>query len=394
MSEFLKRTWAQVDLDAAAHNFAQVLRAADGVPVIAVVKADAYGHGAVRLSRLYAELGAAALAVSNIEEGIELRRHDIRLPILILGYTPPEEAARLVAYNIEQAVYSYEFAVALSKAAVAANVQVKIHLKLDTGMGRIGFDCRSSDRLQESAALAAKAAKLPGLIPTGAFTHFSTADRDSDPNGEFTAAQYDRFATATALIKAQGVDLPLCHCCNSAGTMLHADKHMDAMRAGIILYGLTPNAGLEFIDDFRPVMEFKSTVSMVKTIQKGDYVSYGRTYQAEGDRVLATVSVGYADGYPRVASGKGRVLVRGQFAPIIGRVCMDQMMIDVTDIPGVQSGDTVTLFGRDGENVLPAEELARLAGTINYETVCDVGPRVPRVYIQDGEIESVLNRLV
>lgn len=394
MTDYLKRTWAQIDLDAATHNFKQILRTADGTPVIAVVKADAYGHGAVRMSKLYAQLGAAALAVSNIEEGIELRRHELRLPILILGYTPPEEAARLAAYDIEQAVFSCEFAKALSDAAVGAGVHVKIHLKLDTGMGRIGFDCRQSDRLQEAAQLAAQAARLPGLISRGAFTHFSTADRDSDPNGEFTAAQYERFATATALIRAKGVALPVCHCCNSAGLMLHADKHMDAMRAGIILYGLTPNAGLAFIDDFKPVMELKSTVSMVKTLKAGDYVSYGRTFQAPHDCVVATVAVGYADGYPRVASGKGRVLIHGQFAPILGRVCMDQMMIDVTDIENVQMGDTVTLFGRDGDRQLPAEELAKLAGTINYETVCDVGPRVPRVYIQGGKIEHVLNRLV
>lgn len=394
MNEFVRRTWVEINLDAAEHNYAQILRAANGIPLIAVVKADAYGHGAVRLASLYEKMGASRLAVSNIEEGIELRKNGIALPIMILGYTPAKEAENLARYDIEQAVFSAEFAQLLSNAAAKARVKVKIQLKLDTGMGRLGFDCRSMESVRESALLAAQAAKLPGFKPIGAFTHFSTADRDSDPDGEFTAEQYARFSAAVDAIKAQGVELPLCHCCNSAGAMLHRDKHMDALRAGIILYGLTPNSGLEFIDDFKPMMSFRSSVSMVKSIKKGEFVSYGRTFSAPCDMTVATVSAGYADGYPRAASNKARVLINGQFASIIGRICMDQFIVDVSDIPNVKMGDTVTLFGRDGDKTLPVEELAQIAGTINYETVCDVGMRVPRVYIKNGEVESVLDRLI
>lgn len=394
LEEFLKRTWAEIDIDAAAHNFNIILKNAGDASVIAVIKADAYGHGAVRMAKLYEEMGAAGFAVSNLEEGIELRRAGIALPIIILGYTPPAAAAKLSRYDIEQAVFSDEFAEKLSEACVCDNVSVKIHLKLDTGMGRIGFDCRSDESVEFGAKSAARAAKLPGLIPTGVFTHFSSADRDSDPDGSFTNGQYRRFDLAVKYTRDEGVEIKTAHCCNSAGLMLHSDKHMDAMRAGIILYGLTPNKGLEFINEFKPVMSFKSTVSMVKNIKKGEFVSYGRTFTADSDMRVATVAVGYADGYPRAASNKGRVLIKGEFARIIGRVCMDQLVVDVSHIDGVREGDTVTLFGRDGENVIPAEEIADIVGTINYETVCDIGYRVPRVYIKDGAVESVLDRLV
>lgn len=394
MTHFVKRTWAEIDLDAAAHNFDIIKEAAAGGPVIAVIKADAYGHGAKRMAELYVEMGAAGFAVSNIEEAIELRRDGIRLPILILGYTPVEEAADLVKYDILQAVFSREYAQKLSASAVAWHFSIKMHLKLDTGMGRIGFNCRSAAAVDAGVQEAVYAARLPGLRCEGAFTHFATADRDNDPDGVFTAAQYDRFSAAVAKIEAAGVPLPVCHCCNSAATMLHADKHLNGMRAGIILYGLTPNPGLEFIDRFQPVMSLKSTVSMVKRIHAGETVSYGRTFAAAEDMDVATVSIGYADGYPRTASNKGRVLIHGRYAPVVGRVCMDQLIVDVSGIPDVREGDVVTMFGTDGGFNISAEEVAGYADTINYETVCDVGLRVPRVYLKGGSVESVLNRLI
>lgn len=394
MPHFVKRAWAEIDLDAAAHNFEIIKQTAAGKTVVAVIKADAYGHGAVRLAQLYESLGAGRFAVSNIDEASELRNNGIGLPIIILGYTPVSEVAELAKLDIIQAVFSKEYAEKLSGECRRLGISIKVDIKLDTGMGRIGFNCRSMDAVKISAVEAAACAKLPGFIVDGAFIHFAAADRDSDPDASFTRAQYKRFITATELIKSHGVELPFCHCCNSAGTMLHEQMHLDGMRVGIILYGLTPNPGLEFIDKFRPVMSFRSSVSMIKKIFPGETISYGRTFTAEREMTVATVSVGYADGYPRSASNKGRVIVRGGFAPIVGRVCMDQLIVDVTDIAGVCEGDTVTLFGTDGAISIPTEEVAAYSGTINYETVCGVGSRVPRVYIKDGKIESVLNRLV
>lgn len=394
MTHFIKRTWAEIDLDAAAHNFSVIRRAAGERAVVAVVKADAYGHGAARMARLYDALGVERFAVSNIEEAAELRRAGLRQPILILGYTPAEEAAALHKYDAIQALLDMAYAKKLSAAALRAGVEVKISLKLDSGMGRIGFDCRSETALPETVRLAAEAARLPGLLCDGAFTHFAAADRDSDPDGVFTAGQRARFFEAVEGIRAAGVRLPFVHCCNSAGTMLQTEKPGDGVRAGIILYGLTPSPGLEFIKDFRPVLSLYSTVSMVKTIRAGESVSYGRTFTAEREMTVATVSAGYADGYPRALSNKGRVLIRGRFASVIGRVCMDQFVVDVSAIPGVEEGDRVTLIGREGENAVPVEEIAALTGTINYEVVCDIGYRVPRIYMQNGEVESVLDHLV
>ncbi len=394
MTHLVKRTWAEIDLDAAAHNFQVILKAAAGKPVLAVIKADAYGHGAVQLGRLYRDMGAAGFAVSNLEEGIELRQAGLDLPILILGYTPPEEVADLAKYDLTTALFGAEYAVRLSAEAQQAGVTVSVHIKLDTGMGRIGFDCRSEAAIPASARLAADCATLPGLHATGAFTHFATADRDSDPNAEFTNAQYRRFMAGVEAIRARGVALDFVHCCNSAGTMLHADKHLDGMRAGIILYGLPPNPGLEFMDQFYPVMALKSVVSFVKTLAPGECVSYGRTYTAQESVRVATVPIGYADGYPRIVSNKGQALLHGQRVPIIGRVCMDQLMLDISKLENVQEGDTVTLFGKDGEAQLPVEELSALAGTINYETVCDVARRVPRIYLKHGKPVEICNRIV
>lgn len=394
LTEFMKRTWAEIDLDAARHNFTVIKEQAGESRVMAVVKADACGHGARVLSRLYQELGADAFAVSNLEEGVQLRRWGIVRPILILGYTPPAEAGRLAAEDIAQAVFSSAYAARLSEAAARAGVRVRIHIKIDSGMGRLGFDCRRSERVAASAAEALAAARLPGLEAEGIFTHFASADRDGDPDGSFTQGQYERFRAAASAMEAAGLRFTYKHCCNSAGLMLHADKGLDMVRPGIILHGLTPSPGLPFMDRFLPTLSFKSTVSFVKPLEAGDSVSYGRTYTAAGPMLAATVAVGYADGYPRLLSGRGRVLIRGEYAPIIGRVCMDQMVVDVTGIPGVEEGDVVTLIGRDGGRTLPAEEIAGLCGTINYEIMCNISRRVPRVYLSGGRVAEVENHLL
>lgn len=393
MMHFVKRTWAQIDLDAAACNFSEIRRAVGECAIVAVIKADAYGHGAVRMARLYDSLGVDRFAVSNVEEAAELRRAGLRQPILILGYTPVEEVSALGRYDVIQSVFDITYAERLSEAALRAGTEVKISLKLDSGMGRIGFDCRSGETLEQTVGLAVRAARLPGFLCDGAFTHFASSDGDNDPDGSFTTEQYLRFVRAVEAIRAAGVRLPFVHCCNSAAAMQRREMHADGVRMGIALYGLTPNPGLAFMKSFRPVLSFYSTVSMVKCIRAGETVSYGRTFTALRNMKVATVSAGYADGYPRALSGKGRVLIHGAYAPVIGRICMDQFVVDVSDIAGVKEGDRVTLIGRDGENSVPAEEVAALAGTINYEIVCGIGYRVPRVYIQNGKVEGILDRL-
>lgn len=370
---FLHRTWAEIDIDALIHNFKIIQARADGAKLMAVVKADAYGHSAKDTAPVLERLGADAFAVSNIEEALTLRRSGITRPILILGYTPAELAAELAENHITQCVFSPEYAAALSNQAQADGVTVKIHIKLDTGMSRIGFDCRT-DAL-DGVAMAVEAARLPGFCFDGVFTHFAVSDRTPDEEDGFTDSQYRRFCAAIEQFRAAGLNPRVCHCCNSAAFCLDTEKHFDLCRPGIILYGLTPADGLELGADFIPVMTFKSVVSMVKTIHKGDTVSYGRTYCATGERRIATVTVGYADGYPRLLSGRGSVLIGGKRAKIVGRVCMDQMAVDVTDLPDVREGDEVILFGKE----LPVEELAALCGTINYEIVCGISPRVPRI---------------
>ena len=394
LTGYMKRTWAEVDLDAALHNFTVIKEQAGGSKVMAVVKADACGHGARMLSRLYDENGADAFAVSNLEEGVQLRRWGIGKPILVLGYTPPEEAGALAAADIAQALFSSEYAARLSRFASEAGVTVKVHIKVDTGMGRLGFDCRREEHIAAAAEEAAAAVRLPGLLAEGIFTHFASADLDGDPDGSFTASQYARFRAAADAVEAAGICLPYKHCCNSAGLMLHPEMGMDYVRPGIILHGLTPSPGLPFMDRFKPTLSLKSTVSFVKPLAAGDTVSYGRTYKAERPILAATVAIGYADGYPRLLSGRGRALIRGKSAPIIGRVCMDQMVVDVTGIPGVKEGDVVTLIGRDGDENLPVEEISGLCGTINYETMCDISRRVPRVYISGGQVVEVENHLM
>ena len=384
---YLKRTWAEIDIDALLHNL-KVIKENANCDLAAVVKADAYGHGATTVAPVFENAGVSMFAVSNIEEGIELRRHGIKKPVLILGYTPAQYVSELVHNNFIQTVYSLSYAESLNAAAEKANVSLECHLKVDSGMSRIGFDCR--DESLSDLEDMKKTAALPRLSVSGAFTHFSSADSHDKADTEYTDRQYSLFCDVCERLEKSGIALPYKHCCNSAGTMLNADKHMTMCRPGIILYGLTPADGLNIPYDLKPAMSFKSTVSMVKTIRKGDSVSYGRHFVAERDMTVATVAVGYADGYPRVLSGKGSVIINGRRAPILGNVCMDQMIVDISGIENVSVGNEVTLFG-DG---LPVEEVAALCGTINYEIICGVSRRVPRIYIKDGAETAFVDRLL
>ncbi len=367
---FLKRTWAEIDLDALCHN-ARLIRKRANSELMAVVKADAYGHGAVPVAKALQGVGVHAFAVSNLDEALELRRGDMVDPVLILGYTPPETAVCLAKHGISQAVFSSEYAKALSKEAVSAGVTVKVHIKLDTGMGRIGFDCRTNDLVGLKEAVSA--AGLPGLQAEGVFTHFCVAD--SVDGTVFTEEQNRRFFTAVKALKQAGCALTYIHCQNSAGVINEGLTGGNYCRPGIILYGLQPSNEVT-LSGLQPVMTLKSTVSFVKTVRPGETVGYGRTFTADKPIQVATVAVGYGDGYPRSMSNGGVVLINGRKATVIGNVCMDQLMVDVTDVPGVTMGSEAILFGRD----LPVEQLAAARRTISYEILCGITERVPRVY--------------
>jgi len=371
---FLRKTWAEIDTAALIHNLKEVKAAVGDTRIIAVVKANAYGHSAEIFAPIMEKEGVDSFAVSNLDEALALREIGISKPIIILGYTPFDSVQQLYDNDIIQAVYSHDYAEGLNLAAKALNITLKVHIKLDTGMGRIGFDCRTDDLCGLSDAL--YSAGLSNFKVEGVFTHFAVSDRTKAEEDGFTDSQNLRFKRAVEAFKSNGFDI-ICHTANSAATLLDSDKRYDACRPGIILYGLTPNSDLELREKLIPVMSFKTVVTMVKDISVGDTVSYGRTFKAEKPMRLASLAVGYADGYPRALSNRGYVIINGKKAPIIGRVCMDQTMVDVTDISDVKMGDEALLFGKE----LPVEEIAKLTNTINYEIVTGIAPRVPRIKI-------------
>ncbi len=385
---FLHRAWAEINLDNLAHNFSLIKKAAKSSKVMSVVKADAYGHGAVEVARALSKAGADWFAVSNVEEALQLRQADISEPILILGTTPPEYAKILADNSISQTVFCTDYAKALSENAAKSGVKINIHIKLDTGMRRLGFNAEKSDEV----AAAAAACRLAALEPEGIFTHFASADKDGDADGSFTAKQFELYKAAVKAIESSGVDFRLHHCSNSAAMLTRPEMALDMVRAGIILYGLAPSQDVP-IDGFKPVMSLHAAVSMVKRVKVGDEISYGRTYKAAKNITVATLPIGYADGYMRAFAGS-KVIVGGKYAENVGRICMDQMMIDVSGLD-VKVGDTVTLFGSKDGLAVSADELARRAGTINYEIVCLLSKRITRVYIEGGKeigYKNLLNR--
>ncbi len=374
-----RRCWAEVDLGALRDNFRLVREKADGAAVIAVVKADAYGHGDAVVAPLFEREGADAFATACLSEALRLRAVGVTKDILILGYTDPACAAALAGADLTQTLLCEEYARALSAAAVRAGVTVRAHLKADTGMGRIGFG--ASDDMSRAVEEMARAAALPGLHVEGCFTHFAAADSALDEDIAYTRRQYAVFREAVDALRARGVGLRVCHCCNSAGTFARPEFHMDAVRPGIILYGEQPSEEAT-LPGLRPAMRLCARVSQVKTLAAGDAVGYGRTFRAPRAMRAATLTAGYADGYPRALSGKGTVSIQGRPARVLGRVCMDQTVVDVTEIPETAIGDTAILFG--GGAADSTTRAARLAGTISYELLCGVSRRVPRVYTQNG----------
>ncbi|MGN0499386.1 MAG: alanine racemase [Acutalibacteraceae bacterium] len=387
MTDFIKRTWAEINLDAATHNYKEIRkRASSGAMVCCVIKADGYGHGAVMLAHLYEKLGADWFAVSNIEEAMQLRSNGITKPILILGYTPAECAQMLSENNISQAVYSIEYAAALNESAEKAGVKIKIHLKLDTGMSRIGLLCQSKDEDNEAVSLGLKICSMPAFETEGVFTHFAVAD-EGDDGESFTSNQFDNFMYTVGRLEDKGVKFKIRHCANSGAIEDYPQMHLDMVRAGIVLYGLAPSEKIKNPLNLQPVMELKSAVSHTKEIYPGMTVSYGRTYTADRSERLATIPVGYADGYVRSIAKDGYVLIHGKRAKIRGRICMDQCMVDISDIDDVKIGDVATVFGR-AENAPGADDIAKWIGTINYEVTCIVGKRVARVYLKNNEVIS------
>lgn len=389
----VKRTWAEISLNAIEHNY-NVIRnkVADDTKVCCVIKADGYGHGAVELSQIYEKLGADFFAVSNIDEGIEIRKSGSKLPIVILGYTPVSEAKNLAEYDISQAVFSLEYAKELSEKCVEEDCICKMHIKVDSGMSRIGFMCQEFPRDEYSIEEICEACCLPNLEVEGLFTHFCVSDEDAEGR-EFTNKQYENFIHVRDSLKKRGVDISVVHCSNSGAIEDYPETCCDMVRAGIILYGLAPSSKLADRLDLVPAMTLKTVVAFVKEVQKGATISYGRTFTADRKMKIATVPIGYADGFIRQNAKDGYMMVNGKKAEIVGRICMDQTMLDVTDIEDVKTGDEVVVFGT-GENGEPtADSLAENTGTINYETVCLVGKRVPRIYIKDGKIENVMYKL-
>lgn len=373
MNRYL-RCYAEISLEAIGHNIREVKkRLPEGVKLLGVVKANAYGHGAVPVAS-YLENQVDYFATATIEEAVELRENGISAPILILGYVSPSQYSDLVEYDITQTIDSYAQALALEKEAARQNRKAKAHLAVDTGMTRIGFQVTEHD-----ADEAAKIADLPHIELEGMFTHFSCADQEDKT---YCSMQMEKYDKMTALLAERGVTIPLRHICNSAGIMEFDDHRFEMVRSGIITYGIYPSEKVKKERlDLIPALSWKSHVIHVKEVGPGIGVSYGATYVTEKPMTrIATVSAGYADGYPRALSNQGCVLIHGKKAPIIGRICMDQMMVDVTDIPDVQVEDVVTLVGTDGDETITIEEIANPAARFDYEMLCDISSRVTRVY--------------
>ena len=377
------RTWAEVDLTAIAHNF---MAARNHLPkemkLLVTVKANGYGHGSVRIAKLLEEK-ADYFALATMDEAVQLRQAGIRTPLLILGPVQQSDFLRAAEYGVALTVSSLKETKLVSACGEAVGKKITVHFALDTGMSRIGFACT-----EEAAGEIAEAAKLPGILPEGIFSHFAMAD---SKDKSYVNLQTKNFRRMLAWI---GLDFPLRHLYNSAA-IAELEPEYDMAREGIILYGLLPSdeADLSRIGGVKPAMSLRSHVSFVKPLPAGTPVSYGCTYVTEKDSVIATVMAGYADGVPRLLSNRGEVIIRGVKAPIVGRVCMDQFMVDVTHIPGVSPGDTVTIFGTDGNVTITADEVAAKAQTIGYELVCGIAPRVPRVYMKNGEVDSIVRNL-
>lgn len=369
-------TWAEIDLDAIAHNTRQLKKlVGEKTELMAVVKANAYGHGAVPVTRTVLKGGGSRLAVNRVSEGVQLRQAGITAPILVLGYAPPAEAETIVQHDLTPTVNTQELALSLSKASVAHGRETAVHVKVDTGLGRFGL------LPEEVVAFVKGLMKLAALRLEGIWTHFATAD---EADKSYTYRQFGIYQQVVERLGGEGIHFPLHHVANSAATLDLPETHLDMVRCGITLYGLYPSTEVSRPIALRPAMSLKSRVARIRTLPAGSSISYGRTYTTSRPTPAALIPLGYGDGFHRLLSNRGAVLIRGKRAPIIGRVCMDQFAVDVSGIEGVQQDDEVVVIGRQGEEEISAEEVAAWASTINYEVVTAITARVPRVYIEGG----------
>lgn len=381
------RTWAEINLDAFKENMQSIRGCiSKDTRVMAIVKADAYGHGAVNTAKFLLKNGADSLGVATLEEAMELRKSGVDADILILGTTFSQECDDIVKYDIIPAVFSYEYAKKLSESAVKQRKQVKIHIKIDTGMSRIGYVTGVDD--DNVADEIVKISKLPNIFIEGIFSHLATADEKDE---EYTKKQFSEFLTIYNKVLERGLKIPIRHIANSAAIMMYPEMHLEMVRAGIILYGFYPS---EEVDKKRlklkRVMTLKSKITMIKEIS-GRGVSYGKTYIADSKTRVATVGIGYADGYTRLLNNKAKIIAKGKAVEVIGRICMDQCMIDVTNVHNINTGDEVIIFGED---IVTADDIAKALGTINYEIVCMVSRRIPRNYLCEGKVVSTVNYLI
>ncbi len=390
--KLLKRTWADISLDNLSYNYTQLRNnVGNSCKFLGVVKADAYGHGAVPVSRHLKDLGAEFLAVSNFEEALQLRQADIRLPILILGYTPAIYAEDMADMGIRQEIHSLDYARQLSRQMESTGKELLTHLKLDTGMSRLGFFAYDDDKTLDEIKTVAS---LPGLRFEGVFTHFPVADSLSESDRAFTRLQYQRFTDMIDSLKASGIEFEIRHCCNSAATIMYPEFALDMIRPGIATYGICPSPELAGKLDLRPMMSLRTTISQIRDFKEDVTISYGRMYTTPAPRKIAVLCIGYADGLSRALSGNVSFLLHGKRVGQVGRICMDMCMVDITDVPDVKVGDVVTVFGEDHGLNAPVDALASQLGTIPYEILCDINKRTPRIYLDGKQRIEVLQYIV
>lgn len=379
--DLYSRAYAAIDLDAILHNMEEMRRITDeNTRIMAIIKTDGYGHGAVPIGKELEKLSYIwGYGVATVEEGAILRHAGLKKPILVLGATFPEQYEIMADLNIRPTIYTLHMAKQMSEAMAAVNKELKVHIKIDTGLSRLGFQVT-----EKSAEEIAQISRMSHMLVEGMFTHYVKSDA---ADKTMTWQQMEAFAKMKALLQRQGVEIETIHSSNSAGIIDVPQANMDVVRAGISLYGLWPSEEVQKDRiELKPVLSLKSRIVFLKELESGRTVSYGATYQIEQPSKIATIPIGYGDGYPRSLSNKGYVLIRGQKAPICGRICMDQFMVDVTHIAGVQEGDEVVLVGESGNEKISVEELSDLSGRFNYEFVCDLSKRIPRVYYKNGEI--------
>lgn len=391
LKDFLKRTWIEVDSNALEENYKNIRNIVDkNSKIMCVVKADAYGHGAEFLSRLYQNLGADWLAVSNLEEAIQIRKSGIDLPILILGYTQPDMACKLSCYSLTQTVMSLSYAEKLSENALKFSVIVDVHIKIDTGMNRIGLNYQDMSKDRYAIYEIEKICRLKHICASGLYTHFSSSDNKQQKN-DYTIWQFNNFQSAIENLKKLHIEFRLKHCSNSGAILNYPSMNMDLVRAGIILYGLLPSSKINARVKFYPAMQWKTIISQIKRIRPGSAISYGGTFCTKQKTIAAAVPVGYADGYPRALSRRAEMIVCGKRAPILGTICMDQLVLDITSISGANKNSIVTILGRDKTEEITVDELSLLSDRINYELICTIGKRVTRFFLKEGQIVEKLN---